>query len=247
MGPDDVFETALGLEAKAEGSPGIKVARPAGNDFGNCFVIFTADEFDYIVACDRTERLDLFGYSAGEAGQGEGAAVSKFFRVQSRCLDEEQHRGAGRSMPMANGVAHGKYGLFPGERLADDVGKEPGGGEIGLAGAHADGWHAERHPIKEAAAGVIIQQKFVDRLLGAIAGERRCKELVANGIGEGGAENRNGGREDKLWLVAATRLANDLEENAGGIEIDAVTFFEILLRFAGYDRCEVAPALSTMG
>ena len=89
MHPDDVFETALGLETQTQGPLGIKIPRPAGNDFGNCFVIFPADEFDHIIAGDHAERLDLLGYGAGEAGQGEGAAVSELFRAQRRGLNQE--------------------------------------------------------------------------------------------------------------------------------------------------------------
>ena len=86
MDANDVFKAVFGLEAQGEGSFGIKISGPAGNDFDDGFVGLKADEIDGIIAGDLAERLDLLGYRAGKTRQGERASIAQLLLCAARQL-----------------------------------------------------------------------------------------------------------------------------------------------------------------
>src|SRR6185503_10974796 len=104
---------------------------------------------------------------------------------------------------MAHGVADRKDSFLARKGFANDVGEEAGSREIWFSGTHADRGHAERYAIKEAAAGIVVEQEFVDGFLGAVAGERRGEELIADGLRERCAKDRDGRGENHLRLVVS--------------------------------------------
>src|SRR5206468_2900774 len=66
------------------------------------------------------------------------------------------------------------------ERLADDVGEEAGSRLVRLARPHADRRQADRDAVEQALASVVIDQEFADRLLCAVARQRRMEEFIAD-------------------------------------------------------------------
>src|SRR5439155_4445260 len=126
-----------------------------------------------------------------------------------------------------------------GERLADDPGKEARSGAVRLAGTHADGRQPERDALKKAAPAVVGEQQLVDRLLRAVARERRAQELVADRLREGRAEYCDGRGEHHARLVTGAHFADRIEQRSSAIEVDAVALVEIGLRLAGYDGGEM--------
>src|SRR5690606_27603261 len=93
--------------------------------------------------------------------------------------------------------------LLADQRLAQDVGEEAGGGEVGLARADGDGGEANADAVDKALARIVVAQQFANGLLGAVAGERRAEELVADGVGERRAEDGDRGGEDETRQVGA--------------------------------------------
>src|ERR1700734_3798506 len=75
---------------------------------------------------------------------------------------------AGRGVPVADLVADRQDRLLACEGLADDAGKEPGGGLVGRSGAHADRRQAEADAVEEAAPRIVGEEKLADRLLGSV-------------------------------------------------------------------------------
>src|SRR5690606_24626201 len=107
------------------------------------------------------------------------------------------------------------------QRLAQDVGEEARRGEIGLAGADDDGGQPDADAIHEALARVVVEEQLADRLLRAVAGERRRKELVADGLGERRPEYRDRRGEDEpgnVGTVAQPLLPDRLEQQPGAVE-----------------------------
>src|SRR5690606_7849718 len=106
--------------------------------------------------------------------------------------------------------------------------------EIGLARADDDGGEANADAIDKAATRIIVEQQFADGLLRAVGGERRRKELVADGVRERRAEHGDGRGEDQARLVGCLRAFEpySFEQIARGVEIDAVALLEIGLGLA---------------
>ena len=98
------------------------------------------------------------------------------------------------------------------ERLAEDAGEEAGGRLVGLARPDADRRQANADAIEKALPGIVGKQQLADRLLRAVAGQRRREELVADGLGERRAEHRDRRGEHHPRLVADAFLADRLEE-----------------------------------
>src|SRR6185436_14909207 len=139
-----------------------------------------------------------------------------------RRMDQEPDGRAWRSEPVAHAVGDGEHRLHAGERLAQDAGKEPGGGLVRLARAHADGRQADADAVEKTAAAVVAEQQFADRFLRAVAGERRVEEFVTDRLRKRRAEYRDGGGEDHPRLVSLADLADRLEQQPGAVEIDAI-------------------------
>ena len=81
--------------------------------------------------------------------------------------------------------ATGSTASCAGQRLADDVGEEARGRLVGLARPHADRRQADADAVEEAAPRIVGEQQLADRLLRAVAGQRRREELVADRSGKG--------------------------------------------------------------
>ena len=84
-----------------------------------------------------------------------------------------------------------QHGLLAGQRFAQDIGEEPRCRLIRLAGAHAYRRQPDADSIEKAAPRIIRKQQFADRLLRAVARERRREILIADRIGKRRAEYRN--------------------------------------------------------
>ena len=89
---DNCCEIFVGLEAEVDGAYGIEVARPALDDFHDCFVWFRADQGDNIVACGVTQRLDLFFDWSGHPRQVQRTALAEACSVKTRSMAEEAGR-----------------------------------------------------------------------------------------------------------------------------------------------------------
>src|SRR3954449_4063894 len=138
-------------------------------------------------------------------------------------------------------------GRLPGERLADDAREEARGRLVGLARPHADRRQPDADAVEEAAPRVIGEQELTDRLLGAVARQRRCEELVADRLREGRAEDRDRRGEDEPRPVAVADVADGVEELARAVEIDAVALVEVGLGLARHDRREMEDDVRPLG
>ena len=135
-----------------------------------------------------------------------------------------------------------QHGFASRQRLADDPGEEARGRLVRQARANRDRRQANSDPVEKAAPRIIREQQFADRLLRAIARERRREELVADRFGKRRAENRDRRGEDEPRPIGAARgdvlAANRLEDHPGAVEIDGVALFKVRFSFARYDRGE---------
>ena len=137
-------------------------------------------------------------------------------------------------------VADRQQRLLPLQRLADDAGEEATSRSIGLARPDHDRGEADADALDEAAPGIVGQQQFADRLLRAIAGQRRDVELVGDRRRERRAENAARAGEDELGRIGSAALMPDrLQQVVHAVEIDAVALVEIALGLAGDDRGQV--------
>ena len=81
--------------------------------------------------------------------------------------------GARRRVGVPHVLGDRQHRLLAVQRLADDAGEEARRRLVGLAGPHADRRQPDADAVEEAAPGVVGKQQFADRLLRAVAGERR--------------------------------------------------------------------------
>jgi hypothetical protein len=137
----------------------------------------------------------------------------------------------------------GSEGLQPRQRLADDAGEKPGSRGVRLARPHHHAGQPYAHAFAEAAPGVVGEQQLSDRLLRAVGGKRREMEVIGNGVGKRRAEHRNRRSEDELRPVAVADGAHRFQKRARSVEVDAIAFFEIELRFTGDDAGEMEDRL----
>src|SRR5258706_1961137 len=140
-----------------------------------------------------------------------------------------------------------QHRLLAGERLADDAGEESGGGEVRLARPDANRRRADTDAVAEALAAEVGEQQLADRLLRAVAGERRVEDLVAYCLREKRALAGDGRSEDDTRLVALTDLADRFEKAPCAVEVDAVALLEVGLGLARDDRREVENDVGARG
>src|SRR5258708_162014 len=74
--------------------------------------------------------------------------------------------------------------------------------------------------VHKTAARIIGQQQFADRLLGAVAEQRRMEEFIADGLGKRRAEHRDRRGEHHAGLVTAADQPDGVEQHPRAIEID---------------------------
>ena len=127
----------------------------------------------------------------------------------------------------------GSCGFDASQRLADDAGEESRCRLVRLARAHHDARQPDADAVAEPAPGVIGEQRFADRLLRAVGGQRREMKVVGDRFRERRAENRDGGGVDEPRPIAVAGRADRLEQRTGAVEVDAVPLVEIKLGFAG--------------
>src|SRR5215207_10527354 len=144
-------------------------------------------------------------------------------------------------MPVANGFGDRQDRLLSDQRLPQDARKEAGSGFVRSPRTDADGGQPDADAVKESATGVIGKQKLSDRLLGAVAGERRFVEVLRNGIRKRGAVDSNRGSEDQTRLVTSggVRRPDGLEQGPSAVEVDPVTLLEFGLSLTRHDRREM--------
>ena len=140
---------------------------------------------------------------------------------------------------MAHALRHGQHGLLPGQRLADDAREEARRRAVRFPRPHADRRQPDADAVEEAAAAVVGEEELVDRLLRAIARERRAEEFVPDRFGKRRAEDGDRGGEHHARLIAAADGAYRLEEAPRAVEVDAVALVEIGLGLPGDHRGEV--------
>ena len=174
-----------------------------------------------LVAGGAAERLDLLADRGREAGHAEAAAGAE------RARWAWSWRGGGSRSRRAGSRASGGRSRRPGARPPCPASgsrrmleKKPEAALLGSAGADADRGQADADAVEEAAARVVVEQELAHRLLGAVAGQRRGEEFVADRLGEGGAEDGDRGGEDHARAVVGLG-ADRLEEVAGAVEVDA--------------------------
>ena len=124
--------------------------------------------------------------------------------------------------------------------------KNPEAALFGKAGTDANGRKADANTVHEAAARIIGQQQFADRLLGAVAQQRRMEEFVTDALRKRRAEHRDRRGEHHPRLVAAAGQPYRIEQHPGAVEIDAIALVEIKLGLAGDDRRQMKNHVGTI-
>ena len=207
----------------------VKACGPAAHDGVDGGVGCAADQRDGRVARHAAQRLDLIGDRRTQPRQGQVALRAERGGVKPGGMQQEAHRGARRGVPVAQAVAHRQDRLAPDQRLAQDRGEKARSRAVGRTRADADRGQAQAYPIEKATARIVGQQQFADRLLRAVAGERRQVEMLRHRVGQGRAENRAGrGEHDARAIsIGQMRDADRLEERAGAVEVDPVALVEI--------------------
>ena len=89
-------------------------------------------------AGDAFERGDLLGDRDADAGHRERAPRPDGARIHARRMQEEVHP-QWRRMRVTHGFGHRQHHLLAGERLTDDVRKEPERDLLGMPGAEIVG------------------------------------------------------------------------------------------------------------
>ncbi len=167
-------------------------------------------------------------------------------RIHGRGVNQEADRRARRGVPVADVLGHRQHRFLAGERLAQDVGEESGSRLVGKAGTDADGRQADADAVHEAAARIVGQQQLADRLLGAVAQERRMEEFVADRFRKRRAEHRDRRGEHDPRLVAAAGKPDRIEQHPRAVEVDAIALVEIEFGLAGDDRRQMEDHVGTI-
>ena len=248
MDTNDIIESLLGGgKAEFSGPAGVEIARPAVDDAHDERVRLAPDPRRHLVSRHPLQRRDLLADRRRQAGHGEVAARAGGSTIHGRGVDQEADRRARRGMPVADVLGYRQHRFLAGERLAQDVGEESGRRLVGQAGADADGRQPDADAVHETAARIVGQQQFADRLLGAVAEQRRVEELVADGVGKRRAEHRDRRGEHHARLVAAADQPDGVEQHPRAVEIDAIALVEIELGLAGDDGREMEDHIGAVG
>src|SRR6266542_2807772 len=116
---------------------------------------------------------------------------------------------------------------------------ETGSRLVGLARPHHDARQTDTDAVAEAAPGIVGEQRFPDRLLRAVGGQRREMKIVGDRGRKWRAEHRDGGGVDQARPIAVADRTNRFEQRAGAVEVDAIALVEIEFGFAGDDAGEM--------
>ena len=136
---------------------------------------------------------------------------------------------------MAHVLRHGQDRLAPVQRLADDAREEAGRRSVRPPGTDADRRQADPDPVEEIPAassrpGAALRSPSACRS----SSEASWPVLIADRVGERGAEHRDRRREDEPRPVAvgpSARIASS--RSAHAVQVDAVALLEVRLRLAG--------------
>ena len=120
MNADDVLEFCFRFEAEIKGALWIEVLWPALNDAHDGVVGYVLDVGEG-GGCDSFEGGELLCHCAGQAGEGEVAAVAQFRSAHDGGLCQEADGGAGGGMPVADGCGDGQDCVQACQWFADDV------------------------------------------------------------------------------------------------------------------------------
>src|SRR5208282_5148434 len=153
MDANDFVERRLRAEAERARAARIEPARPAGDDARDQRVGFAANARGHLVAGNPAQGGDLLGDGAAHAGHGEVDARPERIAFKPGGVDEKAGGGARAGIPTSDAVVDGQHRLLAVERLADDRGKEAGGGLIRPSGPYHDVRQPDPDTVEEAAAG----------------------------------------------------------------------------------------------
>src|SRR5262245_46857629 len=174
----DLVERAFGFEAEFARAARLDALRPAFDDARDQRILGAANARGNALAGDAPQRRDLLGYGAADARHRKIDAGTERVARQTRRVHEEADRGARARMGMHHRLRNRQHRFEARQRLADDPGEETRRRLVGLARPHHDARQADTDAVAEAAPGVVGEQRFADRLLRAVGGERREMEVV---------------------------------------------------------------------
>jgi hypothetical protein len=104
-------------------------------------------------------------------------------------MDEEADCRARACKPVAHSLVHRQHRLLTGKRLAENIGEEAGCRLVGFARADADRRQPDADAVENIEPRIVGEKQLADRLLRAVARQRRGEELVADLIRERLPEN----------------------------------------------------------
>src|SRR6266436_3974984 len=236
VNPDNVVEGLFGGSESEFYSPlGLEIARPAIDNAHDEWIRLAPDPPRHLVSRHPLQGRDFLAAGRRKAGHGEVAARAGCRAIHGRGMDQEADRRARRGIPVPDVLRHRQHRFLAGKRFAQNVGEESGSRLVGKTGTDANGREPDADAVHKTAARIVGQQKFADRLLGAVAQQRRVKELVADRFRKRGAEHRDRRSEYDARLVAAAGKPDRIEQHPRAVEVDPIALVEIELGLAGDD------------
>ena len=201
---NDLVETRLGGEAERR-------ARAASNRLGQPATMRSIDSSGWrrislTAASPATaaQRLDLLADRRRDAGHRQVAPRAELGEVDRRRVDEEARPPS--AARRANGARFRRPAGSPrvppsGSRMMPE--KKPEAALLGGPGRTHDRRQPHADPVEKAAPRIVGEQQFADRLLRAVARQRRREEFVADRFGERRAEHRDRRGEDEPRPIGA--------------------------------------------
>src|SRR5215211_6265602 len=241
----DLVKAGLGTEAQTFSAARIKAAGPSLDETDDIRVEFMTDSGNGPLAGNAPKRIDLLTHSHRHARHRQVAPRTDLGCIDGRRMHKEIDGGPRRGMGMTNIHRDRQDRLLTVQRFADDAREKARSRLIGLPRPYANGGQPDPYAIEKSAPRVIGQKQLTHRLLRAIARKRRQKEFIPDRLRERSAENGDGGREDKSWLVSIPDGADGIEQKPGTVEIDPVALVEIGLGLAGNDGGKVEDDIGT--
>ena len=161
-------------KAERERAARVEVARPAGDDPHDRLVGLAPDprERPRHPRHDATPRSARRRSPTHRASSDNGRSPSASLSIVAACTRKLDRR-PGRGEPVTHLVGHRQHRFLAVQRLANDVGEEARRRPVRLARPHADRRQANPDAVEEAATGVVREQQLADRLLRAVARQRR--------------------------------------------------------------------------
>ena len=167
----------LGLEAQLAAALGLEVPRPAGDDLHDRLVGLAPDAGHHLVArhlaqAPRSVRPPCRRRRA--ASRCGGCRARPCPSSRHGCRKPIAARGLACQWRTSSGT--GSTASWPASGSRMMLEKKPDAARLGLPGRTQTVGKRRPDAIEEAAARIVRQQQFADRLLGAVAGERRGED-----------------------------------------------------------------------